>query len=237
MTLSLLHLEFKSQFFHSSKLIKSKSQYFHVKRKFVNVIVLQWCWLCHNKGPWAEERNRSGDMIIETCWFGFHGDEQFICLVGGYHHTAEKRKTERKNKNITMSSLVSRKWSIRRLKFHHVCSAHMTQWPAPLNKALWEEHQKWEKYFIALQHSDAKIIALRYSYQKLWNVEHLHVPYHSKQFYRDIGCQRLAHIKSKCFITLFPFTFSMKKVWLFGMMNIYEENEKVSRWLKFWPIT
>ena len=40
-------------------------------------------------------------------------------------------------------------------------------------------------------HFDAKMITLRCSYQKLiQNVEHLHAQY-SKQFYREMGCQRL----------------------------------------------
>ncbi len=35
------------------------------------------------------------------------------------------------------------------------------------------------------------MITLWCSYQKLQNVEHCYVQYHSKQFYRDMGCQRV----------------------------------------------
>ncbi len=56
-------------------------------------------------------------------------------------------------------------------------------WSSTTKWGSWVECQKWEKYFIAIYtistHFDAKIIPLRYSYQKLQNVEHRHVQYHS----------------------------------------------------------
>ncbi len=67
--------------------------------------------------------------------------------------------------------------------------------PAPLNEALWGDYQKWERYLIEIitifYTFDAKMITLRCSYQKLQNVELHHEQYHSKQFFRDMGCQIL----------------------------------------------
>ena len=54
--------------------------------------------------------------------------------------------------------------------------------PVPLNEALWGEYQNWEKYFIAINTFFFTFWCKNdwFSYQKLQNVEHRHIWYHSK---------------------------------------------------------
>ena len=94
--------------------------------------------------------------------------------------------------------------------------------PAPLNEALWGDYQNWEKYFNAINtifytfwyKNDYYVTLL----SKVMTVEHCYVRYHSKQLYRDMGCQRLLFMcssmgqtRSKYSITPLSFHIFMQK--------------------------
>ena len=93
------------------------------------------------------------------------------------------------------------------------------------------------------------MITLRYSCQKLQNVEDHHVQYHSKPFYRDYGLSKIViHVyfygpieKQMFHNTSFLSYFDWKKclwllclVWWIFRKNI--KNEKFWPWLIFWPL-